>query len=330
MIELGVDRIREVLAAARDLAPPTGMTPRVQRLAQSRRVRPALAEQFAHMGFDTEAVQRGVAAERAETDRRIAELKAVAVDYSAARGAALHRLIDGWRSPLGPGTVELPPQTTTTVNLDTPFEIWASLGWDVDLSTIEPDHSRIKARYEGTGVLGQGVDPNSGLPPGAIENQWIHFYYLWQNPSVDSYASVTVNAPLILNGFCTAHSDGGFVNIGYAELILEPVLTLLPFWTQPPPLQPNQLWRAVHLIANSDDLLILNGWPTDDQNVTAAVEAGYWLTYQQELVPPGESLVIDVGLYLQAAISSPARVIADFTSGDFEVSSPYVELVVVS
>lgn len=43
----------------------------------------------------------------------------------------------------------------------------------------------------------------------------------------------TVNAFLILNGFSSAHSQGGWFLGGKAELTLDPTLDLVQTWTQP-------------------------------------------------------------------------------------------------
>ena len=52
------------------------------------------------------------------------------------------------------------------------------------------------------------------------------------------------------------------------------------------------------------------------------------MSYQQEIVPPGDYLIIDAALRLGAWVDN-AEVSADFATGEFYVMSPLVDLVVV-
>jgi hypothetical protein len=81
MTELDSPRIRQALIAARDLSraadAPHGASDssRGRQLPQSTRVRALAAEQLARMGFDTATVERELAAERAQSRRRLEELR---------------------------------------------------------------------------------------------------------------------------------------------------------------------------------------------------------------------------------------------------------------
>ena len=50
--------------------------------------------------------------------------------------------------------------------------------------------------------------------------------------------------------------------------------------------------------------------------------------YQQEIVPPGQNLIIDVALRLGSFVDN-AEVSADFATGEFYVMSPLVSLTIV-
>jgi hypothetical protein len=325
--ELDAQGVREALAAARELAQAKAAgAPQATsrgRLPRSGRAREVIAEQLARIGFDVAAVEEALAADRAENNRRSEELKAVAVEQSAARAAALRALVDRWKTPPIPGGVEIWPPQTSTVYLDSPIEISAtdSLGLDLESATIAPYNSSAKARWElvDEGGFGQGVLGTGG-------EQSIHFSYLWTNPQSDVNASVTINAPLMLNGSCEVHTRGGFLDPDFtASLVLEAELNLIQCWTQPfsnPPPQANQSWAAPELSVTS------SGWLHSGDKTEIATETGvYALIYDQELVPPGANLIIDVALSLTANLFN-GKIIADFASGDFEVLSPYVQLTI--
>jgi hypothetical protein len=202
------------------------------------------------------------------------------------------------------------PPTTQYLALDSPVEIWA---------TIELYKSRAQVRFDASQhedlVGAYLIDWNYQL---------LHFYFLWGNNESAS-AIVTVNAFLILNGFCSAHSQGGWFFGGNAELTLDPTLDLVQTWTQPissAAPQSGQTQNALDLIADS------TGFDTDDQTTYDVLFRGFLSGYQQEIVPPGQYLIIDVALRLGALVEN-SEVSADFVTGEFYVMSPLVELAVV-
>ena len=83
-----------------------------------------------------------------------------------------------------------------------------------------------------------------------------------------------------------------------------------------------ETWNALDLIADS------TGFHTDDQTAYDVVYRGFLLSYQQEIVPPGDYLIIDVALRLGALVEN-AQVSADFATGEFAVTSPMVDLAIV-
>ncbi len=308
-------RIRKALLAARDLS---GATSRGRRLPQSAQVRALAAEQLARMGFDNAALERAMAAEREDSHRHLEELKADAVAQSPARAHSLQRLVDARRAALE-GVVGFWPPATQYLAIDSPVEIWATDGVNLESTTIEPYKSRAQFRLDAS--LYEHI-------PGAYLIGWeyelVHFYFLWKNPESVS-AVISVSPYLILNGFCSAHSQGGWFFGGKGELTLDPTLDLVQTWTQPlssAAPQSGETWNALDLIADS------TGFHTDDQTAYDVLFRGFLLGYQQEIVPPAQYLIIDVALKLGSYVEN-AEVSADFATGEFYVMSPLVDLTIV-
>jgi hypothetical protein len=324
MAEFDSPRVRKALLAARDLgraadAPQSaGDSTRGRQFPQSTRVRALATEKLAQLGFDNATLERALAAERAESQRNLEKLKAGAVAQSPARAHSLQRLVDARRAALE-GVLGIGPPTTQYLAIDSPVEIWATDGVNLESTTIEPYKSRAQIRFDAS--LYEHI-------PGAYLFDWqyefVHFYFLWQNEQSVS-AVVSVNAFLTLNGFCSAHSQGGWFFGGKGELTLDPTLDLVQTWTQPissAAPQSGETWNAVDLTADS------TGFHTDDQTAYDVVYRGILLSYQQEIVPPGDYLIIDAALRLGAWVDN-AEVSADFATGEFYVMSPLVDLVVV-
>lgn len=318
-------RVREALSAARDLSRSADArggaagVSRGQRLPQGARARALAAEQLARIGFDAAAVERELAAERAQSRHRLEQLKADAVAQSGVRSGSLRHLVDAQRAALG-GLIGIGSPTTQYVALDSPVEIWATDGVNLESTTIEPYNSRAQLRLDAS--LYEGL---TGAYLISWDYQRLHFYYLWQNTREDVSAVLTVNGFLILNGFCSAHSRGGWFFGGQGELTLDPTLDLVQTWTQPissAPPQSGESQNALDLLADS------TGFHTDDQTTYDVVFRGFLLGYQQEIVPPGQYLIVDVALRLGSLVDN-GEVSADFATGEFSVTSPLVQLSVL-
>jgi hypothetical protein len=317
-------RLREALIAARDLSGAAdaphgaGDSTRGRQLPQSTRVRALVAEQLVRMGFDATAIERELAAERAKSHRRLEELKAEAVAQSGVRADSLGRMVDAQRAALA-GVIGIGP-TTQYLTLDSPVEIWATDGVNLESTTIEPYKSRAQIRLDAS----ESHDWWHGAYLFTTNYDFLHFYFLWENQESES-AVVDVNAFLILNGFCSAHSQGGWFFGGKGELTLDPTLDLLQTWTQPitsAPPQIGETWNVLDLVADS------TGFDTDDKTNYDVVYRGTLVGYQQEIVPPGQNVIIDVALRLGSYVDN-AEVSADFATGEFYVMSPLVSLTIV-
>jgi hypothetical protein len=323
MAEFDSPRVREALLAARDLSRTADAqraidSTRGRRLPQTTRLRELATQKLAELGFDNATVEHALRAERAENHRRVEELKADAVAQSGTRAEYLQRLVDARRAALD-GVVAVWPPRTQYVAIDSPVEVFTSDGVDLESITIEPYKSRAQIRFDAS--LYEHI-------PGAYIFDWqyefVHFYFLWQNQESVS-AVVSVNAFITLNGFCSAHSQGGWFMGGKGEITLDPVLDLLQPWTQPlssAAPQSGETWNALDLVADS------TGFHTDDQTTYDVIYRGFLLSYQNEIVPPGDYLIIDAALRLGAWVDN-AEVSADFATGEFYVMSPMVDLAIV-
>ena len=112
---------------------------------------------------------------------------------------------------------------------------------------------------------------------------------------------------------------------GWANPSLKPTLSLVQPWTQPVSVaapQSGQSQTALDMHADTHDFL------EGDETLFELVYRGLIVDYQQELVPPGQYLIIDVALTIEDA-SLYGEVSADFASGEFYVMSPFVQLAFV-
>lgn len=317
-------RVREALSATkqrkRDEEPFVAGSPaKVWRSPPSAGVSKLLAEQLGRIGIDAEALKRERAAGRAESERQLTTLKEDAVANSGGRAESVGHVLDDFAVSFDDLVVSPGEATTQYQTLDSPLQIWADDGIDLESSSIQPYHSQAKVRMEAsyyTSFFGAYL---------AGEERLLHFQYLWGNPRQDASAVLSVNAVLALNGFCWAQSEGGITGGGSALLDLEPTVDLVQTWTQPissvPP-QPAQSYRVARIDADSSGLF------SDDQTTYAVVYRGVAVGCEQVIVPPGQYLIIDVALRFYSS-TIDGKVNADFATGLFSVLSPYVALVIV-
>jgi hypothetical protein len=320
--DLDADRIREALIAARELASvgaarqAAAGTASGRVLPQGLRVRALLAEHLARIGPDAAAVERELAAGRAEVARRLEDRKTEAVRQSASRADALRGIVAAQRDALEAVAASGPVEYHA---IDSPVEIWATDGVDLASATVEPFNSRAKVRLDVQLYHGWHYAVLQGPP------EFLHFSFLWHNPR-DTYSVVNVSGWMALNGFCSAHSRGGTVLGGYSRLRLDPALDLVQTWTQPISSAPAHAGQTQHALDLSADS---RGVFTDDQTTFAVEFRGYLLDYQQAIVPPGQYLIIDVALTFTPEADN-GEVHADFATGEFDILCPLVEVATLS
>jgi hypothetical protein len=322
-----VARIREALIAVWDMDAARDARHAYARNARRlhtptdrRRLDGALAAGLAKADVDVEQWEAELANSRTGGRRRLDELKADAVKQSGAHGEELRSGVEGRRKALGLlADTGQGAAAVQYVSLDSPFLIWTRPLIALDGSTIEPWNSRAKLTF-GRSSLGGSAQLED------IGTEELSFYFLWDNPG-NGWALVTVDGFLVLNGFGTATSHGGYLGGGSAALDLDASLSILEWGSQSPPTTPlpqaDQSVSALKLKADS------SGWFSDDDTKYALVFRGFDLRYELLAVPPGGVLVIDVSLSISYDLMD-GSVAADFSTGDFGVISPFVSIQVLA
>lgn len=320
-------QIRAAIAAARELAAVRDTRRDAAGFASGRTFPPAstparaLAADFlARAGIDTDKLERDMATAREENRRRLDEAKAEAMNQAAAQAERLNAVVKDRQAALEALAVPGPATAIQYTALNSPVEIWTTDQLQLASSSIIPWNSRAKVSYDGK-LYGNGWHYAILEAAGTEE---LHFYFLWQNPG-DRSAIVTVDAFLVLNGYCTVHSRGGVSDGGEAQLSVDAAVDLIQTWTVPissPVSQPGQTQRALDLAVDS------HGWFSDDHTKTAFVYRGFDLRYEQAIVPPGQYLIIDASVAFSYAFIN-GEVDADFASAAFDISCPFVQVSVL-
>jgi len=191
----------------------------------------------------------------------------------------------------------------THEQLGPPFLIWPTLGVFFDDYDLAQRWARIT------------VDSSK-----TIGHEELGFYYLWQNPS-DSNAVINVVADMVLTGFCSVESDGGFFP-GDRRSRLNLFVRLRPWewWNQPPTLPLEQVSQSEHVLelsTNTGGFMAHNA--TDSESVLSVNE----LRYDSFLVPPHGVVVLEVLLdVLYSTGTDSGSIHVDFAGagfqGDFE------------
>ena len=127
---------------------------------------------------------------------------------------------------------------------------------------------------------------------------------------------------VIVNGFCEVGSDGGVLP-GYrvAAVQIDANLALLDGTSNVPQTSPTQ--NVVFLATNT------GGWFASNATDWKILFDGYLLQFNELIVPPGELLLIEVVLTVNY-VSNDGNVDVDFSSGDFNVMSPFAAVTVLT
>jgi hypothetical protein len=215
------------------------------------------------------------------------------------------------------------PFTPTHVEIDTPFLIWASRNGTQASDILIDSHieksnnwAKIALRTEASG------------------NDKVSFYFFWQN-TTGSGVVVNVSSYLMLNGFCEAHADHGWIwipywganTIGFSNLSVDAELSPLEWWNQPPtqPLhEPGQLQNVVTLNTSG-------GWGflSPGETKSEYVSDNYHVTYDMFHIPRDAAAVFEVSLNLNY-YSYNGSVYVDFSPDTYLVLCPYLQLEVFS
>jgi hypothetical protein len=292
---------------------------RARKLANNRAAEGMLASSFTKAGFEPNKFDEIISQNYVSLRHSIERQKAEAVRRSSYVKRMLRYGVEGKRKALEHLLSLAPPVSppfspTGYELLDAPFLIWPTQGIFFDSSHYEPWNSWGKIKFDSS-------KENGG--------EELSFYFLWSNPS-EGYSVINVDAYLILNGFCSVETGGGFfAGDRQSSLTLSSRLYLLEWWNQPPTsplMQTDQFQNALHLYAEAGGTFDFDG-DFDGQYIYR----GYDLRYTLFLIPPHETVVFEVALnisYYNGADGGQVHV--DFASGDFEVMSPAVLVATLS
>ena len=197
--------------------------------------------------------------------------------------------------------------------VDRPFLIWPSRGLQVDDYQTQPYHSWAKLKHRATSGNGLGE---------------LTFYYLWQNPVDADTAVVNADAYLVLNGFCEADDTTGWWLLDHSPTTLSLSVQLEVFnWSRD---QQNPAAQTLPLSALDLQAYGPGGWPVSvGALLSQNVFRGYDLQLQNLLIARDEVMVFEVIMQLQYTIDD-GSVEVDFSSGDYQIGSPFVQVTVTS
>lgn len=277
-------------------------------------------------GFEVDKFEK-ILAENQDISRRIQDKQqADAVTRSAAVQKMFRQGIADRRKVLEYLPALPPVAPANYVVVDKPFLIWPTNGISLDASDIAPWNSWAKMTFD---TNQQTVQFGDQTFFGLYLEEDLSFYYLWENPS-DRYAVINVDGYLVFNGFCKAHAPGGiFAGDREADLNVDAHLYLLEWWNQPPtqPLgEADQSQGLVSLSASAGDMFDIHG-TTRSQPIFR----GRDLRYNLFLIPPNGVTVFEVTASFSYHIGlNGGDVHADFSTGDFEVMSPFLLISVLT
>ncbi len=200
-------------------------------------------------------------------------------------------------------------------NLDSPFLIWATPANILTDSQIEPFASRAKFFFQSTARSG---------------TRQLDFYYLWRNP-VDRFAVINIDGYLVLNGFCRAGENGGFLpGDRRTSISLTTKMVPLEWWNQPPtsPLFQSSQSEVVLAFSASGG----GGFGDVGAIETRTLSRSSGLGYNFFMIPPNGVTVIKYSLIASFSRGSngSGSVIVDFDSGAFRVMSPFVTIQILT
>jgi hypothetical protein len=308
MQKITVSQFKRALAARKKIGagPVTGQSTGVRHAkGDELEMRRMLDEQRVDAARESSKLQ--------ETFRLAAQSRYEAVKYLGASGAKVHL-----------GNIGL---------LDKPFLIWATPHANIlDDSSIERGRSWAKINVEQS----TAVHDEDGYPIDSLDR--LTFYYLWENETGYTVV-VDVSAYTTLWGFWQGagsyyhKDDGGHVHqpgeppdegtdaYGSAHLDLSANLALYEWWNEPPTIAPLQNSPDQHTRIGFLD----RGWRGWGDGTSSTMFAGFVLEQNLVVIPPGGVLVTEVSLDVVHRVDH-GHVLADFSSGDFQVTSHWVQV----
>jgi hypothetical protein len=312
MPEFNESQVKKVLSATKDGRRQSANLRRAD-ISERSRIRASrgplenlAASHLTTAGFEIDKFEKIREQHHTELRHIVEERKAEAVKHSYYVKDALRYGVDSRVK-----NVELLPVPPKYELLNTPFLIWWTQGIDFPEIEYEPSNSRAKF----------ALQSDNG-----ITYDEMSFYFLWSNPS-DRHAVINVDGYLVVDGFCRAGSEGGFLpGFRYSRVTLDAQLHLLEWWNHPPtePFpQIDQSQEVLHLSTST------GGFMDSDAMEFEHVFRGYDLRYELFVIPPKETVVFEVALSMLYG-SSHGSIDIDFTSGNFQVMCPAVLLAILT
>jgi hypothetical protein len=261
-----------------------------------------LTQYFADSGLNLKKIEVLQKRLGAELERVAAQEKAAVLRHASAqrrqrdiriaqRAKAAAALASGPALNVGPFVV-----------LDTPFLIWSQPLLDFTDSNTAPFGSWVKFDFSTSDRDG---------------TQSVNFYYYWQSPFTNT---VTINAETFLSavGHIQADAPWSLFSKGAQVAVVAMFSVGIGFDQQDP--SPPQL--------DLGGVNALGTWIGGDSN-GKPINSEVTLTSLGFAVPPGAGVVFEVSLAIWYNNDDGCHVDADFTSGDFRFTSPFVAFSIV-
>lgn len=250
-----------------------------------------------------------VAKESAQAETRIKKLTAEAQKHARTEQKALKQaLIARAKSVKALATQQAATQGTSFYYLlERPFLIWPSFGLQID-ATYSNQNSFVKVQ--------KTIDNIDAAHA-------VRFYYLWTNPR-NSYSVINIDAPIIFNGTGQASAGGGITaDDRYAKLVITGQLEVLEWWNQPPT-SPQQQPDQTASVLTPPLEASQEGWFELGDIEFKAVFRGYDINYRLMVVPPLATVVFACSAHFDSTCgTSDSQTIIDFKTGNFQITSPF-------
>jgi hypothetical protein len=210
------------------------------------------------------------------------------------------------------GLISQDGQSSERFLLGKPFLIWPTPGLEMDDAQYIQNNSFAKVQVSTSGSRYDAL----------------RFYYLWDNPR-NAYSVIDIDGFIIFNGLIKVGAGGGvFPGDRWSRVTIDGVLEVYEWWTQPPTSiypQPDQVVEAANPHFESE------GWSETGGILPFPVFRGYDLRCSQFVVPPLATAVLAVTAKINSTNGSDSsNSVVDFSSGSFQIGSPFVTINLVS
>jgi hypothetical protein len=187
-----LEKLKKVVASIEDARAARDALNRPQRLASPGLTRQEREEIATKLGLDPKAMRERASKDHAEMMRLLKVREANSVQNSPTVQKTLASQLHGW---VDNSNVATEGNITTRYLINEPDLIWPN-GVSLEEAGIIPNGSIAKFRSE-----------EDGKDVGAVNS--VTFYFIWRNPGLATF--VSADAYLIMNGFGSGSTEGGYV-----------------------------------------------------------------------------------------------------------------------